>query len=180
VVKAPVHPDIEEVRRAVAGVPDPELPPATIGMLGMIHDVRVDDAGWVQVELLPTFAGCPATDVIGEDVESAVRKVEGVTDVAVRFRFDPPWSSDRISPEGHEALRGFGISPPSGSVPADTGVAPPPGRSSLPLAVTAPPVTCPYCGSDATEVDSPFGPTPCRSINFCTSCRQPFESFKSL
>lgn len=178
-MKAPVHPDVVEVRRAVAGVPDPELPPVSIGMLGMIHDVRVEDGGRVEVELLPTFAGCPATDMIGEDVESAVRQVEGVTEVVVRFRFDPPWSSDRISVEGHEALRSFGITPPTGSMPVGV-AAHPVGRTTLPLVTTMPSATCPYCGSQETEVDSPFGPTPCRSINFCTSCRQPFESFKQL
>lgn len=184
-MKAPLSPDVTAVRRAVTGVPDPELPVVTIGMLGMVHDLEVDEEGHVAVELLPTFAGCPATDVIGEDVESAARHIEGVTSVSVRFRFDPPWSSDRISAEGREALREFGITPPPGEatgVPGPgvlPGGAPPPGRSPLPL-LNAPQATCPYCGSQETELDSPFGPTPCRAINYCNACRQPFESFKRL
>lgn len=161
-----VRPDLGDVRRAVEGVPDPELPVVTLGMLGMVHDVQVDDAGGVAVELLPTFSGCPAQDVMGADVASAVRAVEGVTDVRVRFRFDPPWTAERISEDGREALRSFGITPP-------------PGRRTLPV-LGQPPRTCPYCGSTETEVDSAFGPTPCRSIHFCTSCRQPFEAFKDL
>ncbi len=158
-------PALADVRRAVADVPDPELPPVTVGMLGMIHDVRVEDVA-VHVELLPTFAGCPATDMIGEDVQAAVRAIDGVTDVTVRFRFDPPWTSERITAEGHEALRSFGISPPAGGRPT--------------VVALSRRVPCPYCGSDATEMDSPFGPTPCRSIRFCTRCRQPFEAFKDL
>ncbi|MBW3659092.1 MAG: phenylacetate-CoA oxygenase subunit PaaJ [Actinobacteria bacterium] len=174
-------PDLAAVEAAVAGVPDPELPPVTLGMLGMVHDVRVDDDGRVAVELLPTFSGCPATEMMERDVVSAVSEVEGVAAVAVRFRFDPPWTATRITPEGHARLREFGIAPPGGAVP---GVAPA-GRRTLPLALagSSPESTvrhCPYCGSDRTERESAFGPTPCRDIRFCHACQQPFEAFKDL
>ncbi len=39
---------------------------------------------------------------------------------------------------------------------------------------------CPYCGSTDTRLDNLFGPTPCRSIRYCESCRQPFEQFKTI
>jgi ring-1,2-phenylacetyl-CoA epoxidase subunit PaaD len=39
---------------------------------------------------------------------------------------------------------------------------------------------CPYCGSAETKLENLFGPTPCRSIRYCESCRQPFEQFKTL
>ena len=167
----------DEVEHAVRGVPDPELPPVTLGMLGMVHDVRVDDDGQVHVELLPTFSGCPATEMIGRDVEQAVREVDGVTGVTVRFRFDPPWTPDRITEEGHDRLRDFGIAPPGGA----TGAPEPEGRVTLPLAIGRPedPRPCPYCGSDDTIRDSEFGPTPCRDVRFCETCQQPFEAFKS-
>lgn len=163
-------PSLDDVRAAVAAVPDPELPPVSIGMLGMVHDVRVETDA-VAVELLPTWSGCPATDVIAEDVRAAVAAVEGVAAVTVRFRHSPVWTPDRITAEGHEALRSFGI-------------APPPGRSSLPVlpVTTAPadaPRPCPYCGSAATERDGLFGPTPCRDVRFCRDCQQPFEAFKA-
>jgi ring-1,2-phenylacetyl-CoA epoxidase subunit PaaD len=170
--RSTVRPDLAEVWDAVGGVPDPELPPVSLAMLGMVHDVRVDDDGAVAVELLPTWSGCPATDVIGEDVRAAVGAVPGVTSVSVRFRHDPVWTADRITDEGHEALRSFGIAPPAG-------------RSRLPLLPTAaaPSVEaarpCPYCGSTETERDGLFGPTPCRDVRFCRACQQPFEAFKS-
>lgn len=176
-----IAPSPAEVRAAVAGVPDPELPPVTVGMLGMIHDVRVDGDGRVTVELLPTFSGCPATEMIERDVVTAVAAVEGVAGVTVRFRFDPPWTASRITPEGHERLREFGIAPPGGAVASVA----PAGRRTLPLALDAPagaPTVrhCPYCGSDRTERESAFGPTPCRDIRFCHACQQPFEAFKDL
>lgn len=167
---------LAEVRRAVEGVPDPELPPVTVGMLGMLHEVRLGDDGSVDVELLPTYSGCPATDVIRDDVEAAVRRLPGVTAVRVHFRFDPPWTPDRIDDEGREALRGFGVAPPVRGEP------PPPGATRLPVLggrPSAAAATCPYCGAEETTLDSAFGPTPCRSIHFCEACRQPFEAFRS-
>lgn len=176
-------PDLADVREAVAGVPDPELPPVTLGMLGMIHDVRAEptDPGHVLIELLPTFSGCPATEMMARDVEAAVREVPGVDRVSITWRYSPPWSSSRITAEGHERLREFGIAPPgSGQVSSVT----PDGRASLPVVgatsteVTA--VACPYCGSEETERESAFGPTPCRDIRYCHHCEQPFERFKDL
>ena len=168
-------PDLDDVRAAVGGVPDPELPPVTLAMLGMVHDVRVD-GHHVHVELLPTWSGCPATDVIGEDVRTAVAAVDGVTEVTVRFRFDPVWTPARITTEGHDALRSFGIAPP---------VSIPPSTTSLPVLPTTGPGPvdssrpCPYCGSTDTVRDGMFGPTPCRDVRYCNACAQPFEAFKS-
>jgi ring-1,2-phenylacetyl-CoA epoxidase subunit PaaD len=170
-------PDPAAVRRAIEAVPDPELPPVTIGMLGMVHEVLVDD-GHVLVELLPTFSGCPATEMIERDVVEAVRGVAGVAQVRVRFRYDPPWTADRIDADGRERLREFGIAPPGGVVEGSTR---PDGRPTLPLATAgAPARPCPYCGSTDTTLDSSFGPTPCRDLRFCAGCQQPFEAFKSL
>lgn len=166
----------DRVEAAVAAVPDPELPPVTLGMLGMVHAVTVDD-GAVRVELLPTFAGCPATDIMERDVTEVVAAVEGVERVTVRFRYDPPWTPDRIDDEGRQRLREFGIAPPGGP----TGASEPDGRMVLPLLVdTAPePRPCPYCGSSDTVREASFGPTPCRDVRFCSGCQQPFEAFKS-
>jgi ring-1,2-phenylacetyl-CoA epoxidase subunit PaaD len=168
-------PDPAEVRRAVEAVPDPELPPVTIGMLGMVHAVTLD-GDRVEVELLPTFSGCPATEMIERDVVAAVTEVAGVGEVRVRFRFDPPWTSERIDERGRARLREFGIAPPGGQVAG----ARPDGRPTLPLAPALHPRPCPYCGSEDTTQESSFGPTPCRDIRFCASCQQPFEGFKSL
>lgn len=177
---ATTRPDVAAVRRAVESVPDPELPVVTVGNLGMLHDLTVHDDGRVEVEMLPTFSGCPAIDVIREDVEAAAHEVPGVIEVQVRFRFDPPWSPRRIDEGGRAALREFGITPPGETVrsPALDGAS---DRDRLPLAGhRREQRPCPYCGSSQTVTDSAFGPTPCRSIHFCSSCAQPFEAFKDL
>ena len=110
------------------------------------------------VDLLPTFVGCPALPVIEEEVRKRISALPGVGEVAVRFLFAPPWTVDRISPAGREALRKFGI-----TVPA---------ASEQPV--------CPLCGSATVHLESPFGPTRCRMIYYCESCRNSFEHLKRL
>lgn len=143
------------VREALAGVPDPEIPVCSIADLGMIERVVVTDDE-VDIGLLPTFAGCPAQFVIREEAARAAGAVAGGRAVRVRFCYDPPWTTDRVTPEGRRALASFGISPP----------------------VRHNRVPCPYCGSTDTRIESEFGPTPCRAVRYCNACRNPFERFK--
>lgn len=181
---------LTEVREAVEAVPDPEMPPVTIGDLGMVEDVRVAADGTVEVELIPTFSGCPAIRVIEEDVTAAL---DG-SPVSVRWRRDLVWDPQRISAEGRAKLRAFGIAPPPGER-----ISGGPGRARptlVPLLSRSASEAdrpswggqsaseadrdrgCPYCGSADTVTDSPFGPTPCRSTHYCRSCRNPFEAIK--
>lgn len=157
-----------KIREVLAAVPDPEIPACSIVDLGMVERVDArEDA--VDVDLLPTFIGCPARDIIGDEVEKAVRSVAGERTVRIRFVYDPPWTTDRITDRGQEALRSFGISPHWE-------------RSGQPVAIPllrGSGVACPYCGSAETVTESAFGPTPCRTVHFCRSCRNPFEGFKA-
>jgi ring-1,2-phenylacetyl-CoA epoxidase subunit PaaD len=164
----------DRVWDAVGAVHDPEIPPCSIVELGIVERVEVDESG-IEVDLLPTFAGCPALDVIEADVRAAVESVASGKGVRVRFVYSPPWTSDRITERGKEALRAYGVTPPGMSTNSA-------GRGAfVPLTAlqAAPsPLTCPFCGSRQTVVESQFGPTLCRTIQFCQSCRNPFEGFK--
>lgn len=153
----------KEIVRALRGVKDPEIPSISIVDLGMLHSVTVPD-GDVHIDLLPTFSGCPALDIIEEDVVNAVRQVDGVKKVEVTFIFDPPWTTDRITPQGREALKEYGISPP----PANHE----PGEPWK--------IDCPYCGSPYTTMENIFGPTACRSLLYCNHCKNPFEAMKPV
>lgn len=164
----------ERIWDALAAVQDPEIPPCSITELGIVERVRVT-AHDVEVDLLPTFAGCPALDVIREETEAAVRQVSDGREVRVRFVYSPPWTSDRITPNGRKGLESYGITPPGEDAATLAG------RAFVPLATlerVERTVTCPYCGSDDTVLESAFGPTLCRATHFCRACRNPFESFK--
>ncbi|WP_396193551.1 1,2-phenylacetyl-CoA epoxidase subunit PaaD [Fictibacillus barbaricus] len=144
-------------------VKDPEIASVNILDLGMVHEVEVTD-GTVKVSVLPTFSGCPALHIIERDIKNAVEKVEGITSVEVKFVYTPPWTTDRITTEGRERLKEFGISPP----PANH--------------VMGEPweIDCPYCGSTYVTMENIFGPTACRSILYCKSCKNPFEAMKPV
>jgi ring-1,2-phenylacetyl-CoA epoxidase subunit PaaD len=155
----------EAAARAIAAaVPDPELPFLTIGDLGVVREVTVDDTG-VEVALTPTYSGCPATEVIRADVEAALR-AGGFRDVRVRTVLTPAWTTDWISDDGRRKLAANGIVPPS---PRE------PGARVVDLELGVP---CPRCGSVATRLVSRFGSTPCQAMYRCTSCQEPFDRVK--
>ena len=157
----------EQVWRALAQIPDPEIPVISIVDLGVVGDVRVE-GGRVELDFTPTFMGCPALDTMRAQMEDAIRALGAEPDV--RVVLDDSWSTDRITPAGREKLRESGFSPPA---PREAG-----GPKLVQLQSKA--FRCPYCGSTETRLENIFGPTPCRSIRYCESCRQPFEQFKTI
>lgn len=154
---APTLDDV--VRATVEAIPDPELPVVSIGDLGMVHEVTVgpgsDDA--IRVEILPTFLGCPAVELLSGSIRDGLAGFG--RPVVVQPTHVVPWTTDRITPVGRAALASVGIAPPAAD-PAD--------------------VRCPWCASARVVVDSAFGPTPCRSLYYCRDCRQPFEAMKPV
>jgi ring-1,2-phenylacetyl-CoA epoxidase subunit PaaD len=119
----------------------------------------------VVVEVLPTFVGCPALLVIEDEIRKRVGSLAEVSEVAVNFRFDPPWTVDRISSTGRESLRKFGVTVPQRELEREQG-----GQAPL----------CPFCGSHEVTLESSFGPTRCRMIYHCEACRNPFEHLKRV
>ena len=141
---------------ALAEVADPEIPAISIVDLGIVHRADVAADGHIEVELLPTFVGCPAIEAIRRAVTERLATFGRPVDVAITF--EVPWTSERITAAGRERLRDSGFAPPA--EPQD--------------------VHCPYCDSANVAMDSAFGPTLCRSLFYCRACRQPFESFKAV
>ena len=155
----------DQVVAVLQDVKDPEIPAVSIVEMGLIADVQVEPEG-VRVKITPTFAGCPAVEVMRAESEQRLRAL-GVENVSVQITFDPPWNSNRISPEGRRKLQEFGLAPPrrhSGTV------------DLIQLEF----VNCPYCGSADTTLESAFGSTLCRAIHYCNNCQQSFEQFKPL
>ena len=161
------------VWEALAKVEDPEIPAVSVVDLGIVRRVELGD-GRLRVELLPTFVGCPAVELIRRAVAERLAPFAPVVEVEPTFA--EPWTSDRITPEGRRKLRESGFAPP------DLARAPAPaGDEPLLLTITTRTAAiCPYCGSSDTAMENPFGPTLCRSIFYCNGCMQPFEQFKSV
>ena len=102
---------VDEIRRLAGAIPDPEMPALTIADLGILREVRIDRSGHVDVEITPTYSGCPALDTIREDVERCVRD-HGYGDVTVHIVLSPAWTTDWMSEAGRVKLREYGIAPP--------------------------------------------------------------------
>lgn len=157
--------DEASVWSVLEDVCDPEIPVISVVDLGVIHGVEVED-GRVRVDLIPTFAGCPALHAMKQEIETRLGAI-GARSVEVVVLLSPPWTTDRISPAGRRKLREFGLSPA-------------PIHGGHVGAVLLEPASCPYCGSRETVLKNTFGPTACRSIHFCNHCRQPFEAIKPI
>jgi len=157
----------EAVWDALAELADPEIPVISLVDLGVIRSVDAS-ADQVRIEFTPTFLGCPALEVMKGAIEERVRELGAEPEVDVVL--DDSWSTDRITPAGREKLRAAGFAPPR------------PREATAPKLVQLQSAVfrCPYCGSTETRLENIFGPTPCRSLRYCESCRQPFEQFKTI
>lgn len=143
----------DDVLAAIEAVCDPEYPGVSIADLGLVHDVRLRRDGTVEVDLVPTFSGCPALQMIVDDVHAAVTGIAEVTGAEVQMMTAPVWTPDRITERGRRALAdSFTVAVQIGTAAA----------------------TCPRCGTETTP-QSLFGPTRCRSVHRCSSCDEIVE-----
>lgn len=152
---------------ALAAIPDPEIPAISITDLGIVRAVACHD-GQVEVTVTPTYAGCPATEMIHEEIRKALHAA-GALDVAVHTQLSPAWSTDWLSEEAKARLAAYGIAPPQGLAP----------EAARPLRFR-PRIRCPRCSSTQTEQLSAFGATACKALYRCVDCREPFEYFKPI
>lgn len=147
-------------------VKDPEVPVISVRELGVLRDVQVVD-GKVLVTITPTYTGCPAMDVMKQDIEAELHKA-GITDLEVKQILAPAWTTDWITDAGKAKLKAYGIAPPEKT--ADIRA----------LKGEQPVVECPQCGSKDTVMISAFGSTACKALWKCQDCLEPFDQFKCL
>lgn len=155
----------EQIFEWLEEVKDPEIPVLSLVDLGVITDVTINHPE-VTIELTPTFVGCPALDMMKDDIREVLGR-HGIKQIEINVSFREPWSSDKISEKGKDALKKFGLAPPpSTTLFQDIDI--------LEHAI------CPRCNTTKTELRNAFGPTLCRSIHYCHNCKEAFEQFKPL
>ncbi len=160
-----MKPTVQEIYVWLEEVKDPEIPAISLVDLGVITDVIIKGKK-VIIEMTPTFVGCPAIDYMKAEVEAVLKKKE-IENIEVTITFRKPWSSDRITERGKLSLKKFGLAPPpSTQIFTD-----------LEILETA---ICPRCNESNTELKNPFGPTLCRAIYYCNTCKEAFEQFKPI
>jgi ring-1,2-phenylacetyl-CoA epoxidase subunit PaaD len=157
--------DSTQIWQALEEVKDPEIPVVSVVEMGIVRDVTVKGEA-VVVKMTPTFSGCPALEVMRQDIEAKVRSLD-IDDVTVETVLYPPWTTDWITEEARQKLKDFGLAPPMKHG----------GHLEITFYELA---ACPYCDSKNTVIKNTFGPTLCRAIYFCNDCCQPFEQFKAL
>jgi ring-1,2-phenylacetyl-CoA epoxidase subunit PaaD len=147
-------------------VSDPEIPVLSIMDMGVVRVATLID-GIVQVSITPTYTGCPAMDVIGEDITAALE--ENGYKSNVKLILSPAWTTDWITERGRNALREYGIAPP---LEADADKEALLGDKRI--------VKCTNCKSSNTKLVSQFGSTACKALFKCEDCLEPFDYFKCL
>lgn len=147
----------QEIWGWLEDVPDPEIPVISVVDLGVVRDVRWGD-DQLEIDVTPTYSGCPATSVIAMDIELAMAK-RGIDNLKIITKISPPWTTDWLSESGRGKLEAYGIAPPQEAGGAER---------------------CPNCKSKLVEKISQFGSTPCKAQWRCTECLEPFDYFKCI
>lgn len=157
----------ESIFEILKGVKDPEIPVLTVVDMGVVRRVEwADDI--LEVDITPTYSGCPAMDVIQREVEQAL-EAEGISNHKVTLVLSPPWTTDWLTAEARKQLEEYGIAPPvDGTADKST------------LFAKPVEVKCPLCKSEDTRLVSQFGSTACKAQYQCNSCKEPFDYFKCL
>lgn len=157
----------EQLWECLATVSDPEIPVISVVDLGIVRELTWLDTDVCEVTITPTYSGCPAMQVIAENVEHALRDL-GVEKISIRTQLSPAWTTDWMSPAGRQKLRAYGIAPPM--------------QSAIDISAlgsrVVPDIACPQCGSLQTRLLSQFGSTACKALYRCNDCLEPFDYFK--
>jgi ring-1,2-phenylacetyl-CoA epoxidase subunit PaaD len=156
----------ETLLSILSEVKDPEIPVLSIQDLGILRNVQCSDGVW-QIDITPTYSGCPAMITIEEEIAAALTK-NGIGAYNINSQLSPAWTTDWITEEGKQKLEAYGIAPPVDEV--DKSV----------LFSKPPVVSCPLCKSQDTKMVSMFGSTACKAHYQCKNCLEPFDYFKCL
>lgn len=158
---------LEEIKKVISEIPDPEIPVITIQELGVLRDIFYQEES-LKVVITPTYSGCPAMDRFQKDIIEKLELLK-VKSYEIKKQFDPAWTTDWITEEAKLKLKDYGIAPPEHKT-----------IDKKSLLGNKQRIECPRCKTKETELVSQFGSTACKAMYRCTSCLEPFEYFKCL
>ena len=156
---------IQEIRKLLEEVKDPEIPVLSILDLGIVRSIEINDDHF-QITITPTYSGCPAMDVITMDIRLKLLE-HGFKSFQIQQSLSPAWTTDWMTEEGKQKLKAFGIAPPN-----------PKQQFCTAEMFQQEAVQCPFCDSYHTELLSQFGSTACKAIYQCKNCNETFDYFK--
>ena len=96
----------EEGRDALREVLDPEYPISLVD-LGLIRGIEVSGSK-ASIKLTYTCMGCPAMDMIEDDVRERLLGMDGIEEVDIEVVW-PTWSREDITPLGRKQLKDVGV-----------------------------------------------------------------------
>jgi metal-sulfur cluster biosynthetic enzyme len=97
-----------EVWDVLDDIEDPEMPVSIVD-LGLIYGVDVTDEV-ATVDMTLTYSGCPARDMLMDEIEETVEAVDGIDGVHLRLVWSPEWSLEMVTDQGKSDLKEFGLS----------------------------------------------------------------------
>ncbi|MBT1166202.1 metal-sulfur cluster assembly factor [Bifidobacterium simiarum] len=95
-----------DVREAMHQVIDPELGIDVID-LGLVYGIEIDELGRAIITMTLTTPACPLTDLIEDETASILAGL--VEEFRIDWTWTPPWSVDKITPEGRDQLAALGF-----------------------------------------------------------------------
>lgn len=157
---------VDEIRKLLEEVTDPEIPVLNIVEMGIVRDIHYDERNLI-VKITPTYSGCPAMNVIEQEV---IQKLldNNIQNVQVKKDYSKAWTTNWLTNKARKKLKEYGIAPPDDV--SDESFMIDVQKTKI--------VPCPYCNSLNTKLQAEFGSTACKAQYFCNDCQQPFEHFK--
>ena len=159
---------VDQCWEVLQQVSDPEIPVLSVLDLGMIRGVELNQHDEIIVRLTPTYSGCPATDLLKDEITQALT-AQGLTPVKVVVDLSEAWTTDWMSEAGKTKLQQYGIAPPKGEAHS----------CGTHVALTDG-IQCPHCQSQHTTLLSEFSSTACKALYKCQDCLEPFDYFKCI
>ena len=93
----------EDIVNQIKEVFDPEIP-VNIYDLGLIYEIKIDEEKKVEIIMTLTSPNCPVAESLPQEVSQKIKKLGGMTSLAVYLTFDPPWDQNMMSEDAKLAL----------------------------------------------------------------------------